>query len=152
MAQGSLRIGPVPPPGDEEESDPHIISAAHRRRSPWRRRLVDAERGLTEGVRGDSLFFVHLFCTTIVLMASAVFGLPLVHWLLLMLSIGAVFAAELFLKALFVGLESLTDRSAETARNLRRVRRIGTAGVFVVIISAGLCILLILGNRLASAF
>lgn len=72
----------------------------HRPRAAWRERLVVAERGIGNGARQDSIFFVYIFTATLILLAGGVLGLPSWKWMLIVSSLIALFVAELFNQAL----------------------------------------------------
>ena len=119
------------------------------RRSPWRQRLVEAERGITQGFRGDSTFFVHFFAVSMILAGALVLGLSLIHWTMLVLALTLVLSAEMFHQALKFLLQSVGphfEKSAETAL------RIGTAAVFLAMLGAVIVIGLIFVHRLLQMF
>ena len=140
MTQPPLKLRPTAPA--EESSG---LSNADRRRSPWRRRLVEAERGLTEGFRTDSTLFGHFFIATIVIAAALVFGISLVEWGLLILSFAVVFSTELFHLAMRAVFRNLDPKLSDS---LQPARRIATAGVFFAILGAVAVISLIFIPRL----
>jgi diacylglycerol kinase len=79
-----------------------------RPRHLWRDRLGPACRGIKLGVRGHSRFFVHFFCTALVLAAAIVLRCDLVQWCLLLGCIGLVLVTDLLnnaIEALFRGLD-----------------------------------------------
>lgn len=79
-----------------------------RPRRWWRDRLRPACRGIKLGVRGHSRFFIHFFCTALVLAAAIVLRCNLVQWCLLFGCIGLVYVTELLnnaIEALFHGLD-----------------------------------------------
>lgn len=83
-------------------------SAKMSSRRPWRERLRPACRGIKLGVRGHSRFFVHFFCTALVLTAAIVLRCNLVEWCLLLGCIGLVLITELLnnaIEALHAGLD-----------------------------------------------
>ncbi len=82
----------------------------HKPRAAWRQRLVQAERGIGNGARQDSIFFVHIFTTTLILLAGGVLGLTAWQWLLVFGSLILLFVAELFNQA----LKSLAQAFGET--------------------------------------
>lgn len=126
-----------------------VLSNADRRRSPWRRRLVEAERGLTEGFRTDSTLVVHFFLATIVAAAAFVFGISQVEWGLLIIGFMIVVSAEMFhlaMRAVFRNLGEPFTESVQTAR------RIATAGVFCTIFGAVALVGLIFVPRLWQLF
>ena len=134
-------------------SDPEIsMCRAERRRPLWRRRLVDAERGLTEGFRGDSTFFVYFFGGTVMLAAGWVLRISLVQRCFMVLSLSTVIGAELFHRALMQTLESLPDSSRPPAPTVRKLRRISAAGVTMITLGTLLAIGLIIGHRLWETF
>jgi diacylglycerol kinase len=126
-------------------------SAAPRRRgrAPWRQRLVDVERGVTQGLRSDSAFFVHFFLASIVIAASVVLGISVAQWTIVILALTLVLSAEMFnqvLKTLAAGLAHELGGSAQV------VRRIGTAAVFVAFTGAMIVIALTLGQAFMNVF
>ncbi|MGH7170658.1 MAG: diacylglycerol kinase [Gemmataceae bacterium] len=95
----------------------HLEEAATpaRPRRLWRDRLGPACRGIKLGVRGHSRFFVHFFCTALVLAAAIVLRCDLVQWCLLLGCIGLVLVTELLnnaIEALFRGLDEEGMRRA----------------------------------------
>lgn len=144
MTQPPVKIRPETVPDDEPE-----LSKADRRRSPWRRRLVEAERGLTEAFRADSTLFVHFFLATIVTAAAFVFGISQIEWALLIVSFTLVFSAELFhlaMRAVFRNLGHHFREPVQTAR------RIATAGVFCTMLGAAALVVVIFAPRLWQLF
>jgi diacylglycerol kinase len=128
MTQPPIKLRP-----QSTAEDSSALSNADRRRSPWRRRLVEAERGLTEGFRSDSTLFGHFFIATVVMAAALVFGISLWEWGLLILSFAMVFSTEMFHLAMRAVLRNLNQELNET---LQAARRIATAGVFFAILGA----------------
>ena len=128
------------------------MSRAERRRPMWRRRLVDAERGLTEGFRGDSTFFVYFFGGTVMLAAGWVLRISLVQWCFLVLSLTTVIGAELFHRALMQTLESLPESARPAPATVRKLRRISAAGVTMITLGTLLAIGLIIGHKLWETF
>jgi diacylglycerol kinase len=79
-----------------------------RPRRWWRDRLRPACRGIKLGVRGHSRFFIHFFCTALVLAAAIVLRCDLVQWCLLLGCIGLVHITELLnnaIEAIYRGLD-----------------------------------------------
>ena len=72
----------------------------HKPRPAWRQRLVQADRGIGNGARQDSIIFVHIFTSTLILLAGGVLGLVAWQWLLVVSSLIILFVAELFNQAL----------------------------------------------------
>ncbi len=145
----------LPPPEDRIAESDHARRessappAVGKRRSAWRQRLVDVERGITLGFRGDSSFFVHFFITTVVITTAFVLGLGLLQWVALILALTMVLMAEMFQQVLKTILSSLGHHLADTAR---RAEHIGTAAVFVTFLGAVVTIGLLFTQRLAQLF
>jgi diacylglycerol kinase len=72
----------------------------HKPRAAWRQRLVTAERGIGNGARQDSIFFVHIFTATIILVAAVVLNIAPWQWMLVSFSLIMLFVTELFNQAL----------------------------------------------------
>ncbi|MHB1425416.1 MAG: diacylglycerol kinase [Gemmataceae bacterium] len=92
-----------------------------RPRRWWRDRLRPACRGIKLGVRGHSRFFVHFFCTSLVLAAAIVLRCDLVQWCLLLGCIGLVHITELLnnaIEALFRGLDEENRQGAEACMDI----------------------------------
>lgn len=90
----------------------------HKTRAPWRERLVQAERGIGTGARQDSIVFVHLFMTTVILLTGMVLQIVLWQWMLIILSLVVLFVSELFnqaLKALAKGIGNATPAAVSQA-------------------------------------
>ena len=116
-----------------------------RRRSVWRQRLVDAERGITHGFRLDSTLFVHIFMGCIVIATAFVLGIGVLEWVLVILALTMALSAEMFnqvLKAIWHTVGHHFDGPVRSAV------RIGTAAVFVTILGAVSAIGLVFGSRL----
>ena len=112
-------------------------------RPAWRQRLVDVERGLMQGVRADSAFFVYFFLSSATIAASIVLGLSLVQWTIVILSLALVLTAEMFNQSLQSLAASLGRPSDPPVRDASRM---GTAAVFVAIAGSVIAIGLTLGQ------
>ncbi|MBW3543417.1 MAG: diacylglycerol kinase [Planctomycetes bacterium] len=132
----------------ELQSPPSLeeLSSAHRRRAPWRRRLVEAERGITQGFRGDSTLFGHLFGGTLVLAMALVLGLSVLEWAVLVLALTVVLAAELFNKVLTILCRREILVGDET---LKHIASIGTAAVICTMSGSLVVVGLLFGRRLS---
>jgi diacylglycerol kinase (ATP) len=134
-ADTTRRVVPLLPDGP---------TGANRRRSPWRRRLVEAERGFTQGFRGDSTLIVYLFAACLVIAAGLVLGLSLERWAILAIAFTVVLAAELFNK-----LAGIVCRHVDGgSQTVRQAARIGTAAVFVSIAGTLVVVALFVGGRM----
>ncbi|HTU25002.1 MAG TPA: diacylglycerol kinase family protein [Pirellulales bacterium] len=65
-------------------------------RRGWVAKFGSAFRGFQRGIRGESNFFVHLFCAAVAIAAGIVFRISAGEWALVVLCITAVLAAEMF--------------------------------------------------------
>ncbi len=128
------------------DTRPRIDEIASKKRSAWRQRLVDTERGFTAGFRSDSTFFVHFFIGTVVLVTASILGLPVVQWGILILALTVVLSAEMFHQV----LKTILHRFGHHFQaEVDRAMRIACAAVFVTILGAVLTIGLIFGERLS---
>ena len=127
-------------PGPEEDAAPK------RPRRPWSHKFGDALRGLKFGIRGHSSFFVHFFCTALVIAAAVALQCKPLQWALLILCIGFVLTAELFnsaIETLHRGLD------AETRERTWKALDIAAGAVLMASITAALVGLCVFGWRLA---
>jgi diacylglycerol kinase len=102
-------------PTSPRPSDLEQAALRSRPRLLWRDRLRPACRGIKLGVRGHSRFFVHFFCTALVIAAAIVLRCDLIQWCLLLGCIGMVFVTELLnsaVTALFRGLDEESQHRA----------------------------------------
>jgi diacylglycerol kinase len=111
----------------------------------WIRKFRDAFRGVKEGVRGQSSFFVHFFMCTAVIVAAAVLGVDLVQWCILILCMTIVLTAEMFNSALESMAKAITG---ETDPHLGNSLDIGSAAVLTASVGASLVGSLIFLNQL----
>ena len=79
-----------------EPAAPESATVPRPPRPAWRRWLIDVERGLMHGVRGDSVFFVYFFLTSATIAASVVLGISLLQWTVVILALTVVLSAEMF--------------------------------------------------------
>ncbi|VAX42606.1 hypothetical protein MNBD_PLANCTO02-765 [hydrothermal vent metagenome] len=125
------------------------VKPTEGKRSAWRTRLIDAERGFTIGLRADSTLIIHLFSGVIIVTTAVVLGISLIEWTILILSLTAVLAAEIsqhILKTIWDQLGHHFEKSLE------KTLRLSTAAVFVVITGATLNIGLLFGRHLWQMF
>jgi diacylglycerol kinase len=126
-----------------ETAPPESATASRPARPGWRRWLIDVERGLMHGVRGDSIFFVYFFLSSLTIAASVVLRISLLQWTIVILALTVVLSAEMFhqsVKSLFAALGRPIDEPTRTAL------RIGSAAVFVTIAGSVITIGLTLGR------
>jgi diacylglycerol kinase len=77
----------------------------------WSKKFRNALRGMKEGVRGQSSFFVHFFLTAVVVVAAVILQVSLTQWCILLLCITVVLAAEMFNSALESMAKAITGQS-----------------------------------------
>jgi diacylglycerol kinase len=126
-----------------EPASSESATATRPARPAWRRWLIDVERGLMHGVRGDSIFFVYFFLSSVTIAASVVLGISLLQWTIVILALTVVLSAEMFnqsVKSLFAASGRPVDEATRTAL------RIGSAAVFVTIAGSVITIGLTLGK------
>ena len=128
-------------------AEPDRLSRSSR--PAWRQRLVDAERGVMQGIRGDSAFFVYFFLSSATIAACVVLGISLIQWTIVILALTLVLSAEMFnqvLKALLTEFGQPRDDAARAAL------RMAVAAVFVAITGSVIVIGLILGQASVEMF
>jgi diacylglycerol kinase len=113
----------------------------------WSRKFRDAFRGVKEGVRGQSSFFVHFFAAALVVAAGLVLGVDRYEWCVLGLCIVGVLTAEMFNSALESMAKAITG---ESDPHLGNSLDIGSAAVLLASIGATIVGAVIFGHRLAS--
>lgn len=126
----------------------HPVDSASRRPA-WRQRLVQAERGLAWGLRADSVFFVHFFGISIVLVAGLIFGLQLWQWVAITVALTVVLSAEMFQQALKLLVRGLGPAAGEEST---RALSIGTAAVLVACVGSITVIGLVFAARACELF
>jgi diacylglycerol kinase len=107
--------------------------SANRPQRLWPEKFRDAFRGLKQGVRGQSSFFVHFFVAAAVVAAGLTLGVDRFEWSLLVLSIGGVLAAEMFNSALESMAKAITH---EPNPHLGGALDIGSAAVLIAAVAA----------------
>jgi len=129
--------------------DPSRAHAARRKRSAWRQRLVQAERGFVRGVRASSVFYVHFFIVCIIAAAAFVLGVDARQWLTVTICLTLVLAAEMLNQALQTMVHD-PERPATAAG--RRAAAMGTAAVMVAAVGAGISLAVVFAQRLHALF
>jgi len=115
----------------------------------WPRKFRDAFRGVKEGVRGQSSFFIHFFMTVAVVVAGAMLQVNLVEWCVLVLCVTIVLTAEMFNSALESMAKAITG---ETDPHLGNSLDIGSGAVLVASIGASVVGGIIFINHLGVMF
>ncbi|GAB4159008.1 MAG: hypothetical protein Tsb009_36260 [Planctomycetaceae bacterium] len=124
-------------------------SSPEKRRSAWRQKLVDTERGFTAGFRSDSTFFVHFFIGSVLVATGLILGLHTLQWSIFVLALTVVLSAEMFHQVLKGVLKNF---SHHFSHEMTHALRIASAAVFVAILGAVLAIGLVFGERLSELF
>jgi diacylglycerol kinase len=101
----------------------------------WVNKFRNALRGVKEGVRGQSSFFVHFFMTAAVIVAAVILKVSLVEWCLLLLCVTGVLTAEIFNSALESMAKAITGQSDP---HLGNSLDIGSAAVLLASMGAAL--------------
>jgi diacylglycerol kinase len=116
------------------KSTPEERTETRRRRSPWRQRLVDAERGLAHSFRADSSLHLHLFVASLVLATSGVLGLTAVHWAVVVAGLTAILSAELAYQGLRTVAAELSQRAQKQAAAVGAAARllVDTGSAFAI--------------------
>ena len=115
----------------------------------WLQKFRDAFRGMKEGIRGQSSFFVHFFMTAAVVLAGWILEVTQTEWCLLILCIALVLTAEMFNSALESMARAITG---ESNPHLGNSLDIGSAAVLTASIGASLVGAIIFLNRLGTMF
>ena len=114
-------------------------------RRSWAQRFRNAFRGMKQGVRGQSSFFVHFFAAAVVLATAAVLHVSRAEWCMLILCITIVMAAEMFNSALESMAKAITD---ENDPHIGNSLDIAAAAVLVASIGAAIVGAIIFIHRL----
>lgn len=114
-------------------------------RPEWRQRLVDAERGITFGIRLDSTFFIHFFTGSAVIAGAMLLGLSATHWAIIILAMTTVLCAQMFNQVLKSIWNLLGKHLPAESQNTFKA---GTAAVCVSIIGSVITILTIFSSAI----
>ena len=113
----------------------------------WADKFRDAFRGVKEGVRRESSFFVHIFIAVAVIATAAVLKIDnLAEWAVLLICIAAVLSAEMFNTALESLARAITD---EFDPHVGRALDISSGAVLIASTGAAIIGTVIFANRLA---
>lgn len=119
------------------------------RRSPWRQRLVELERGVVLGFRADGSLHVLLFGSAIAIVGGLVLGLSLLHWSLVLLAITVAFVAGMFHQVVKAVCHVAVGRDDEVARGAIRM---GAVAVWFATLGGALVIGLAFYDHLRPLF
>jgi len=127
---------PVLSPEERKSSKPA------KKRSAWRKRLIEAERGFSFGFRNGSTLFAQIFVGLMIVTTALVLGIGLTQWVALVVAMCLGFAAELFHLSVRCLAESSQGEISDKASKL------SAAGMVIAMIASLTAILFILGSRL----
>jgi diacylglycerol kinase len=133
------------PPQSTDEWDPAVEDGKTvRRRSGWRRRLIDVERGMAQGMKRESTLYAYMFSLSMVIAAALVLGLGLVQWTIVIMCSTVMLSAELFNMALRTLAPLLNSDSQQEANDAIRM---ASAAVFATFVGATAAIGLVFIDR-----
>ncbi|MFK7779181.1 MAG: diacylglycerol kinase [Gimesia sp.] len=115
-------------------------------RPEWRQRLVDAERGITFGIRLDSTFFIHFFSGSAVIAAAMLLGLSATHWAIIILAMTTVLSAQMFNQVLKSIWNLIGSHLPAESQNTFKA---GTAAVCVSIMGSVITIAIVFCSALS---
>ncbi len=118
-------------------------------RAPWRQRLVDAETGFRLGLRTDSILFVYVLISCMVIATGLVLGIEIIEWAILVLTLGLTLSVELFHQLLRYLVEEFRHH---LRKDINLMMRLGTAAVVTTNLTAVTIIAILFGGRFFSVF
>lgn len=118
-------------------------------RPRWGAKFHHAFRGAKRGIRGQSSFFIHIFCAMVVVAGAVALDVSLVEWCLFAVCITMVLAAEMFNTA----LERLAKAiSREHHPDIGTALDISSAAVLLTAIGAAVVGVILFLNRVLLLF
>jgi diacylglycerol kinase len=133
--------------------DPTDADRLHPRRPRgprrWRDKFREAARGVKLGVRGHSSFSVHFFFAALAVTASAVLGLDVWEWCLVLLCVGGVITTELLNSAVETLFHGLDD---DSKGRIKGCLDIAAGAVLIASLSAAVVGTLVFGRKLLVLF
>ena len=120
------------------------------RRAPWRQRLVEAERGLSRGLRGDCTLFVYLFLDCLLVAVGVIFRLSSWQWIIVGMVITLVLTAELLCQALRALISEL--KITHPAGRWDHILQMATAAVTVAFIGGSCLITAVYWQRIRDLY
>lgn len=120
-----------------------------RGRRSWRDKFREAARGVKLGVRGHSSFSVHFFFAALALAASAVLGLDVWEWCVVVVCVGGVLTCELVNSAIETLFHGLDD---ESKGRITGCLDIAAGAVLVAGLTAAVVGTLVFGRKLLILF
>jgi hypothetical protein len=120
------------------------------RRAAWRQRLVEAERGISRGLRGDGTLYVYLFFNCLAIAIGVVLRLSTWQWIVVGLVVTLVLSAELMCQALRV-LTAELQRTVPECR-LTPVLHLATAAVTAALLGGSAVVAAIFWQRIRDLY
>lgn len=120
------------------------------RRAPWRQRLVEAERGLSCGLRGDCTLYVYLFFDCLLVAVGVIFRLSSWQWIIVGMVITLVLTAELLCQALRALISEL--KTTHPTGRWDPILQLATAAVTVALIGGSCLISAIYWQRIRDLY
>ncbi len=127
-----------------------LLDKPLRRRAPWRQRLVEAERGFVQGIRGDGTLFFYLFVDSAVLAVGCVLHLGFYQWLVVGLTVTMVLSLELMHQALKLLVETLRATNPDKAWD--DVLHLATAAVVLAFLGGSTIVTCVYFQRIREMF
>lgn len=127
----------------------HEMSIPKASRAAWRQRLVDAETGFRLGLRTDSILFVYLLISSMVVVTGLVLSIGKIEWALLVLTLGLTLSVELFHQLLKFIVKEFRHH---LRKDINMMMRLGTAAVVTTNVTAITIISIVLGSRFFELF
>jgi diacylglycerol kinase len=115
----------------------------------WRDKFREAARGVKLGVRGHSSFSVHFFFAALAVTASAVLGLDVWEWCLVLLCVGGVITTELLNSAVETLFHGLDDDSKGRTKGCLDI---AAGAVLIASVTAAVVGTLVFGRKLLVLF
>jgi diacylglycerol kinase len=135
-----IRMSGLPQVPDSQSSAP---------RPRFANKFRHAFRGAKRGIRGQSSFFIHIFCAMVVVAGAVALDVSLVEWCLFAVCITMVLAAEMFNTA----LERLAKAiSREHHPDIGTALDISSAAVLLTAIGAAVVGVILFLNRILLLF
>ncbi len=131
-------------------TSPVAESSHPSRRAPWRQRLVEAERGLSHGLRGDCTLFVYFFLDCLLIAVGIIFRLSSSQWIVVGTVITLVMTAELLCQALRALITEL--KVTHPHHRWDHVLQLATAAVTVALMGGSCLIAAVYWQRIRDLY
>lgn len=146
----SLKNGVAAMPPTVPVSSGVTESPRGSRRAPWRQRLIEAERGLSHGLRGDCTLFVYLFLDCLLIAVGVIFRLSSAQWIVVGTVLTLVLTAELLSQALRALISEL--KVTHPTGRWDPILHMATAAVTVAIIGGSCLVAAVYWQRIRDLY